>query len=387
MMKKLLLFISCFLLLTGCNYRELNEMAIISAMSVQKVEEGYEVVAQVMNPSANKADSSSNMLEFLTYTQTAATLQEAFRDIVLESPWQLYGSHVQILLINESLAKDGMEDIFDFFFRHPEIRKEFYVLVEKDNTNQDLEILTSLVELSSSNIYSSLETAATTLGNVALITFNDLMDMYLNENLEIVLPSLELIGEAEEGKSEDNITSSVTKASLRLNNMAIFKDNKLLGYLTEEESIAFNFIQGEIDHTLVQVFEEDCWIVEEVLRISSDVAVDVDEKEIKISIKGNGSLNECTCDYDLTDVEVLKEINKKLNQKIEDMILNSVFSINETYNSDIYGFRDMFYKKDPKAYKKLKDNWYEENFPNLKISVSSEVNLIEKGSLLGGIYG
>ena len=56
------------------------------------------------------------------------------------------------------------------------------------------------------------------------------------------------------------------------------------------------------------------------------------------------------------------------------------------FNSDIYGIRDLFYKKSPKEYNKMKENWYDDIYKYLKIEVKSKIELFEKGNLNGGIY-
>ena len=60
-------------------------------------------------------------------------------------------------------------------------------------------------------------------------------------------------------------------------------------------------------------------------------------------------------------------------------------SINSKYNTDIYGFGDLFYKTDPKYYKSIKDKWYSDIFNNLDIEVKSNIVIKQKGNLTGGI--
>jgi spore germination protein KC len=384
---KIIIMGMILLFLTGCNYRELNDLAIVSGISVDKTEGEYEIVVQVVNPTKNQEISSSNEPDFITYSSSGKTLQEAFRDIILNSPRKIYGSQMQILVISERLAKEDLRGILDFFFRNPEVRMEFYVVIEKDNNNEALKTLTALDNLSSSNIKSSLDADSSYLGTSEIVTYEDLMKMYLDDNLEIVLPSLYVIGDVEEGESEDNLKYTSNYTTNIIGNMAVFKDNKLVGYLTKEQSISYNFIKGNISNTLISYeCDKGKYLVSEVIQATSDIEVDVKEKKVSIKIGGNASINENTCSYDLTDSKVIKEINKEVNKVVEEMVSNSILDITKKYNSDIFGFRDLFYKSDYKEYEKIKDKWYDEVFPKLEIEVKSDINLIEKGNLLGGIY-
>ena len=65
---------------------------------------------------------------------------------------------------------------------------------------------------------------------------------------------------------------------------------------------------------------------------------------------------------------------------------NSIKNINEKYNSDVYGFRNMIYKKDYKYYNQIKDDYYNKVFNKLNFNIKSDISLITKGNLLGGTY-
>ena len=203
-MRKILLVVIILITLTGCyNYRELNDLAIVSAISVSKVDEEYNVIVQVVKPKKEQDTSNINQPNFITFKSKGETLQEAFRLIVKESPKKIYGAQMQVLLLDESVAKDDLSDILDFFAREPEVRNEFYVLVSKNDNV--LEVLTPLDNISSQNIMESLEANNKYLGYANLVTFNDLLAYYQNERIQIALPSIYLTGNIDEGDKDENI--------------------------------------------------------------------------------------------------------------------------------------------------------------------------------------
>ena len=285
-MKKILLLIPILILLTGCyNYRELNDLAIVSAISVSKENNKYKVNIQVVNPKKEQDTSSSNEPDFITYKSNGPSLQEAFRLVIKESPKKIYGAQMQILIIDENIAKDGLEDILDFFARDPEIRNEFYVLIGK--SKDILEILTPLDNISSQNIMDSLTANNKYLGYANLITFNDLLANYQNNNIEIALPSLELKGSSKEGDKEETLEKSVSDASVILSNIGVFKNNKLLGYLTEEDSLAYNFVMDNVTNTIITTnYKDNQYIVNEI--IDSKTSLEAKPKDNKIKIKITG---------------------------------------------------------------------------------------------------
>ena len=383
-MKKILLLILPLLLLTGChNYRELNELAIATAVEVDKIDDEFHLLVQVANPKNQNDASSANQPQFVTYESTGQTIQEAFRNIIKESSRKIYGMHVQLLIITENIAKEDLTSMLDFFFRNTEIRKEFYVLVDTTKSNDKLlNVLTPVTNLSSQSIMDTLETNNKFLGISNLVTFNDLMDIYLDDNKELVLPTIYMTGNYEEGKNEEILKETDTETKIFLGNIAIFKDEKLLGYLTKDESITVNFIKNEINDTLItQECSENKYTTSEITLDKTDIKIDLKKLEVKINITGSGYIAEYGCEEDLTKEKTIKKINNELNKYIEKIITESINSINTNYNSDIYNFKDMIYKQDPKYFNKIKDNYYK-----LTYEVTSEIELQGKGNIVGGTY-
>ena len=132
MNKILLLIIPISLLLTGCyDYKEINSIAIASATEITKENGEYITTIQAINPQApNK--TTVTQAPFVIYSEKGKTLQEAYRKISLKSSRFIYSSHLQLLIINEELAKEDITEIIDFYIRNPSIRTEFYVAIGKD---------------------------------------------------------------------------------------------------------------------------------------------------------------------------------------------------------------------------------------------------------------
>ena len=305
--------------------------------------------------------------------------------MINESPKKMYGAQIDILILDESIAKNDLKNIVDFFARDPEVRSEFYVLIGKNDSI--LEIITPLEKISSKNIIQSLESNNNYLGSTNLVTFHDLIDTYLNKKIDIALPAIKLVGDAKKGEEISNLENTEENTYHILDNIAIFKDNKLVGYLNEEDSNVYNLIRNNLNKNLVKVdLENNEYIINEMVDIKSKTEVNPKKKSITISVSGKGAISEAKYSGDLTKNKTIKKLEKELNKYTEEIIKQSITSTLEKYNSDIYGFEDMFYKKDAKYYKEnLKDNW-DNTLKTLNINVKSNIKIFEKGNLNGGLY-
>jgi len=387
-LKYLVLLISA-LLLTGCyNYQELNDLAITTALSIDydSETENFKVMAQVINPVKEQDAKSSTETSFINYKSEGKSLREAVRLIIMDSPKKLYGSQLQVVILSENVLDERLPDIIDFFIREPELRSEFKILIaQNDEALKGIAIQTLLDDLSSSNILDSLETQADKLGITTVITLNDLTNMYLNPHLEIVLPSMMVDGNIENGTEKNNLSSTDNETTIKISTTGVFKDNKFLGYLTEEESKTLNLIRGDITNTIISMDIEDGFIVFEPNKIETKVEAVVKENTVKITVGGLAKIKEITGNADLNSPEEIKKLQEKFNKLTEEMVKNTFESIRETYNTDVFKFRDLYYKTDYKYFKENCSNWYDDIFPNLTLEVKSEIELYEKGNTLGGI--
>lgn len=383
MMKKLLFIIPILFLVTGCyNYRELNDLAIVSAISIGMDNDEFSVTIQVVNPKKEQDTSSSNEPDFITYKNNGKSLQEVFRYIVKESPKKIYAAQMQILIIDEDVAKEKLEDILDFIARDPEIRNEFAVLISKDKDL--LDVLTPLDNISSQNILDSLKSDNNYLGINNIVTFNDLLSNYENNKIDLALPSIELKGDLNKGSNEESLESSSSDCSIVLSTMGVFKDNKLQGYLTDKESIGYNLIMDNVTNTLIKnEYKDGKYIVNELVKVNSSLEANPKKNKIKISLKGNAAISEVNYNIDLSEEKNIKKVEKKLNNEIESLIKTTINNIREKYDSDIFGFEDLYYKTDPEYYKLIKDKWDTDIYKSIDIEVDSNVEIVEQGNILG----
>ena len=379
-MKKIKYLIILLPLLTGCNYRELNKLGITTAVSIDYQNNNYNIIAEVVNPIKQQDASSANNSPFITFKNSAPSLQEAFRNIVLESPRQLYTAHLEIIVLSEEIVNNHLKEFLEYFTRDPETRTEIKIIIAKtDKSIKGISLQTLLTNFSSSNILESLELQSQVLGVTYEVTINELLNMYIDPYLEVTLPSMTLYGNEEIGDEKENITTSSPKATVKIGTTAITKDNKILGYLSIEESKIQNIINGNIKETILKYPYKNGYVVFEPNQIKTKKEVDIKNNKIKIELSGYSKTKEVQTNIDIKNKKEVKKLNQHFNKELEKEI------IKENYNTDIFGFRQLYYHTDHKYFKEKCNNWYEDIYPNIKLEVKSNIKLYEKGNTLGGI--
>ena len=374
-------------LLSGCyNYRELNDLGITTAVSIDYKDNNFYVIAEVINPIKQQDASSSNNSPFVNYNSSSSSLQDAFRKVVLESPRQLYAAQLEIIVLSEEVVNNHLEEVLEYFARDPESRTEIKIIVAKtEDSTKAITLQTLLTSLSSSNIINSLDLQSKVLGMSYPVTLNELLNMYIDPYLEVVLPSMTLYGNYEIGDEKENITTSSPKAIVKIDGSTITKDNKILGYLDLEESKILNLINGKLKETIIKMNYYDGYIIFEPNRIKVSRELDIKNNIIKINISGYSKTKEIQSNIDLKDPKEVEKLNKALNMELEKKITDTFNSIREKYGTDVFGFQELYYRTNYKYFKENCTNWYENIYPKIKLEVKANVRLYEKGSTLGGL--
>lgn len=386
-MKRIKFLILLLPLLSGCyNYRELNDLGITTAVSIDYKDNNFYVIAEVINPIKQQDASSSNNSPFVNYNSSSSSLQDAFRKIVLESPRQLYAAQLEIIVLSEEVVNNHLEEVLEYFARNPEARTEIKMIVAKtEDSTKAITLQTLLTSLSSSNIINSLDLQSKVLGMAYPVTLNELLNMYIDPYLEVVLPSMTLYGNYEIGDEKENITTSSPKAIVKIDGSTITKDNKILGYLDLEESKTLNLINGKLKETIIKMNYYDGYIIFEPNRIKVSRELDIKNNIIKINISGYSKTKEIQSNINLKDPKEVEKLNKALNMELEKKITDTFNSIREKYGTDVFGFQELYYRTNYKYFKENCTNWYEDIYPKIKLEVKANVRLYEKGNTLGGL--
>lgn len=386
-MKKIIIIITT-LCLTGCwNYYELNNLAICTGIAIDKKDDKYEVTYLISN--AKKADSSAKEGEAgtTTYNGVGDTVQEAINDMTLKIPFEPYNGHLVVTIISDEIAKEGITQILDLLARDTESRDFFYILLSKEaKAKEILEIISPLETFPSQTLASDIETSSAKTSLIYKITYNDLLYTLLEEGTNPILNSVTVIGNQEQGSDEKTLSSTVPKATIKIDTLGIFKEDKLLGWATQDESRGINLLNNSVENLYVKTECENKYIMSYIKNIKSKTDIDIDNKIVNVKIKGKATLLEVNCNLNLGDPKVIEEIENKIKEKLKETINQATLLVQKKYNTDVLGYGNQIYKKNPKKWKNIKEDW-DNIFKDLEINTEIDVNIETKGSLITTIKG
>lgn len=329
-MKKTLFIILAILFLTsGCyDYTELNDMAIVSGISVDYQNEEFQVAFEILN-TVNKEDNPD--AEKIYFTEgSGSSLSEAFSDASLEIAKIPYMAHLKTLIISEEVAKNHVKEMIDFLLRDNHIRNIFYLAISKDTSAYAILTNTDTNNPVSSNAIAKLIDSALFTNNIAAtLNYEKFVTNIIDPRKDTYASSIEI---------ENGV--------LKLGPLAIFKEYSMQTYLTEEQSAVFNVINGdskEIHFTINCPNDENNYIVLTTFNKPKS-EIEIENTEVKIKTEVETRIVENHCKMNFKEVSTYEEIQKKIEEKLKQDI-EEVVNVTLENDSDILKIKQIHYQK------------------------------------------
>lgn len=386
-----LLFMILLPMVTGCwNRRELDELGIALAMGFDKKGDRYQATVQLVNPSEVAKGATGTMSTATMFRAEGNTVFEAFRRMTLLSPRKIYLPHFRVMVIGEELAKEGIQEVLDMPMRDHEFRSDFFIVVARNTTAESiLKIFTPMEKSPANKMYKALETSEKAWASVVGVTLDDLVGDLVSEGINTVLPGIAIGGRQEEGQTKESIEKIEPTANLIYNGMAVFKKDKLVGWLNEEEGKGYSYIQNKVKNTLIAFpCEKGGHAGVEIMRTKTDIKGKVEKGRPKIDVEIGleGNVADVECDMDISNAKSIYEFETKVEQDIQKTIHASLDKAQKEFKTDIFGFGKVMHREEPKAWKELKKDW-EKEYVDLPVAVKVEAKIRRTGTIDKTIVG
>lgn len=329
MIKKILILLVFIFLSSGCyDYTELNNMAIVSGISVDYKDDLFEVCFEILNTTNKEENPDSNKV-YLTFGK-GENLYEAFSDASLEIAKLPYMAHLKTLIISEEVAKYHVEEIIDYLLRDNHIRNIFYLTIAKDVSAYEI--------ISHTNSNNPVVSSA-----IQKLIDSDLFTNNIKSTLNFEEFTVNII---DKRKDTYATTIELKDDTLKLGPLAIFKDYEMKTILSEEESATFNVINGDSEEIHFNVNcpndENKNIILTTFNKPKSEIEINNENVLIKSEVEVKVIENHCELDF--KKIETYQEIQNKVQDNLKEKMIKLV---NETfkYDSDILKIKQKYYQK------------------------------------------
>lgn len=361
-------------LLSGCwNYRGINEMTIVAGVAVDKNPDNgnYQLCFEFIDISAPVKDkgASGKLIE-----AEGETIFDAVRNAKKRAGSKLYFGHTQVLIISQDLARsEDIGRILDWFLRDGECRETMYVAISQEKTAADLFQLEGIDQTVISIklqklLYGDSKVTASTEAVELYTTFETLN----SQGRDLVLPAVHKV-----------VNKNVP--TCEVNGLAVFKGERLAGFLSPQETKYFLFVIDAIKGGLFpfsSVENERPDSTLEIHKSKTKLSLRKTEAGPRILVKSDtiAFLDEyMETRVDLKEPKVI-ELEAIASKELQSNIEGVIKKVQTDFGSDIFGFGNFIYKKDTDLWNQLHDGW-EERFRYLDVAVEAEIHITGTASL------
>lgn len=365
----LCMLIASLLLLSGCWDRiEIQDRLLVMAVAIDKNQPDaekkrnyYEFTAQLTEARAlSSQQSSSNIAPVWNVTTTAPSIFESIRLLATRVARPPYFDHLQVIIIGEDVATDGIDDALDLFYRDHESRPKIKLVIAKGKAKDALKVQPKLLAVSGQYISKLTEEGETKTARQPRVTTIGQFASHYHGGLHCVLPAIHL-----------------HRHEVKMAGGAIMKHDKLAGWLSDSEVKALRWIKGTFNAGDEVIAKEGGDDQEKVMtfevrgaKSSVETGIRDGKPVIALRIRGEGSLAEDGFNHHPTLALWKKreeEFSRTIKKSVEKLIARM-----QKEQIDIFGFGEEMRRHQYPYWKKYKEEW-DELFQRADVQVDVKI--------------
>ena len=359
-----------------------------------EIERRLQLTVQIMKPSGMSTGERGTTLErpFWTVSITGRTLFECVRGLSEVSPRSLYWPHNRWLLLGEEYAKGGVARLLDFWERDQETRRRAVLGVVKDGRAWDLlQVESELERVPSEFGRETLLNASKKSSSIVWTSVNDFVVALASEGIDPIALRVEAIPYAYPYEITGDVTREEVKATARLSGAAVFRSDKLVGWLDGREARGYNWVVGKVKSALLVVEAPERSIEPEpgASLIGLEIIGAKGAFKPKITDDGRniGIAVKISAEANIADVQPYVDsysdsglwafLERQLEEAIKGEAMAAIRKAQEL-RADIFGFGREVYRTNPKVWKQVKDQWYE-IFAGMEPEIEVSAKIVRSG--------
>ncbi|WP_234117253.1 Ger(x)C family spore germination protein [Clostridium hydrogenum] len=370
-MKRLIsIFIIIVLMIasTGCKQskQEINQMGIVLTTGFDLTPDGkYIFTAELLNPessssSTSKKNTTESSSDVVIFTSLGDTPYTATTNLAESYGKPLFFAHSKYVVLGENLSKQGLNLFMDAVFRIRTTRPDTILLIAKGRASDIVKANAAGEKIPADSI-ENLVKFQSSMGYFPMISRLDFANALLNKTSTPILGVITL-------KNKFN-----TDNTFDLSGTAIFKNDKLIGFMDMNETRGMEWIEGKVQSGIVSAHMPDNSIVDfSILHSKSKIKplIKKDSLSIQININAEANIVEMTSTLNpMKDYKVMDKFSTALSNSIKSEVLLALNSAQKKYKSDVFGFGNIISQTYPDLWDKIKPEW-QSIFPNIKVDVT-----------------
>lgn len=366
-----ILIVMLSLLQTGCwNAREINELAFVLSMGIDKTNDGeFKITAQIASPESYSKTPSGTATggkakPFWMVSTTGKTVFEAIRNMASISSRRIFWSHIKVIIISERVARGDTLEIFDFFTRNVELRLRTLVAVTPEEAGKLLEVVPEMEKDPAVYLETIIQNKNLT-GKSYRIMLKDFLEDYLDPNVGPVT-------------SRIVVDKSESRPVLKTSGAYVFDGNKVIASLNEEKTRGLLWIKNQANDSvrITTCPYDDKPVTLEIKKAKSSFKSYWDNgvPHFTINVKVDAIITEQSCLTDFNDRKKLGELEKALEVNIRGDMESTITTAKEL-QVDFLGLSRIIHRQHKEEWHQISYSKWNKLFRNTEVAIDVKVNI------------
>jgi len=273
-----------------------------------------------------------------------------------------YGQ-LQVIVISEDVAREGLLKVLDFFDRDPEMRKRTKLYISKGEAKKILEINPRIED------YASIYLAKIPMN--AKINAKNAHETDLGRTLSDIASGADFILSRVEA----------TKDEIKDSGAAVFKGDKMVGWLSDIETESFKLLRNMYIGGVVTAWDKrsnDSICTLEITSAKTKIKpVVIDDKvsfNTEIKILGNYVESTLSRKRLHMDRDHLRAMEESFEDQIKRQCEATIKRVQKDYGADIFHFKKILMAKEPSYWEKISAQW-DDIFPKVMVNINVSVRI------------
>lgn len=379
---------------SGCwDRNEPEDLGIVSGLGIEQGSAGkIRITIQTLNTSALARTGGGRGVEFeKAYRNTSVegdTIVEALNNLITLTATKRFLSHTDLIIISEDLARErGVQDILDFLERDPQLRLDAWFVIGRGRIANLFEVPGRLTSSPSQRISDIIKFHNDSLSYAPLkvAEFIRVLESPISNPYTAVVeiqPNTSVATGKGYGILDGNVPEPLYNVAL--NGTAVFKENRMVGWLDQYESKGLLWLKGEAKQgtiTFTAPGKEPKKATTVIAQAKSKLEPEIRDEQIimTLKIKVKTALNDNQARIRPEQSADLSSAEAAQGEEIKREIQAALDKAQAEYGVDLFGFGEAVHRKYPREWKEMKKDWAD-IFPTIKVRVLVE-SVIEHTSL------
>ncbi|GFP76139.1 Ger(x)C family spore germination protein [Clostridium fungisolvens] len=364
--------------LTGCvDKTELNEIALVIGIAIDKDKDDNSVLVtlELANPSTTNrqsGDSTGKTNSSILQTSKGINFSDALQNFTQVSSLAIDFTHIQVIVMSKDLCAEGVSGVVDYVARDRQFRNLNWIFMAEDSAREILKTKIpndDITSLGLANMMNKLRKK----GSIIPIDLNRFIIGFQSQAKASIAPVVRV----EKTKEEP-------QGRIKIEKTAVFKNDRLVGVLTTEESKYLSWFHRRIKGNLVvspitsNSNKED--IIVQIFKEDTKIETKMNKDNISFEIKCIATAEIKELSNLKLDSSVMSRIENNTEQILEEKLSELINRCQTNLNADVIGFAEIIYNNNPEKWASMKKNW-DEIFPTMRYKVSFDVTFRKVGMI------